>query len=123
MDAAAKPSKLAAQALADYATALRYEDIPPEVIARAKACMLDTIAVASFGASLPWCRIVNDYALANSGAGKASVLGAPFIKEDYGIAFPRKGADTLRNKVDTTLLKMREDGSYQRIYDKWFGKK
>jgi 2-methylcitrate dehydratase PrpD len=75
MDAAAKPGKLAALALAEYATALRYEDIPPEVIARAKACMLDTIAVASFGASLPWCRIVNDYALANSGAGKASVLG------------------------------------------------
>jgi len=63
------------------------------------------------------------YYAANEGKGKASVLGAPFIKEDYGIAFPRKGADTLRNKVDTTLLKMREDGSYQRIYDKWFGKK
>ena len=61
--------------------------------------------------------------------GKASVLGAPFVKEDYGIAFPRnetkvlKRPDTLRNKVDTTLLKMREDGSYQRIHDKWFGKK
>ena len=59
----------------------------------------------------------------DEGKGKASVLGAPFIKEDYGIAFPRKGPDVLRNKVDTTLLKMREDGSYQRIHDKWFGKK
>jgi polar amino acid transport system substrate-binding protein len=69
------------------------------------------------------------YYAANEGKGKASVLGAPFVKEDYGIAFPRnetkvlKRPDTLRNKVDTTLLKMREDGSYQRIHDKWFGKK
>jgi 2-methylcitrate dehydratase PrpD len=61
MNTAAHRSESAAQTLATYATSLKYEDIPAEVLTRAKACILDTIAVASFGASLPWCRIVNEY--------------------------------------------------------------
>ncbi len=27
----------------------------------------------------------------------------------------------LRKKIDIALLALREDGSYQRLYDKWFG--
>lgn len=77
MDTATDIGTPAAQTLAAYATSLKYDEIPAEVIARAKACMIDTIAVASFGASLPWCRIVNDYANRNSAPGKASVLGTP----------------------------------------------
>ena len=75
MDTATAGSASAAHTLAAYATSLKYEDIPAEVIARAKACIIDTIAVASFGASMPWCRIINEYALRNGAAGKASVLG------------------------------------------------
>jgi 2-methylcitrate dehydratase PrpD len=37
------------RALADFATALRYEDIPSSVIAITKACIIDTVAVALFG--------------------------------------------------------------------------
>jgi 2-methylcitrate dehydratase PrpD len=77
MDTATDIGTPAAQTLAAYATSLKYDEIPAEVIARAKACMIDTIAVASFGASLPWCRIVNDYANANGASGKSSVLGTP----------------------------------------------
>jgi ABC-type amino acid transport substrate-binding protein len=29
----------------------------------------------------------------------------------------------LRKQVNNTLLAMREDGSYQQIYDKWFATK
>ena len=47
MNTAAQSSKSAAQTLAAYATSLKYEDIPAEVLTRAKACILDTIAVAS----------------------------------------------------------------------------
>ena len=92
MNTATGQEMMAAQILATYATSLKYEDIPAEVIMRAKACILDTIAVSSFGASLPWCRIVNDYALRNSAAGKASVLGtklkvaAPFAALANGAA-------------------------------------
>ncbi len=59
------------------------------------------------------------YYAANEGKGKVTTVGSPFRKEDYGILFPRD--NPLRNQVNVALLKLREDGTYQRIYDKWFG--
>ena len=67
----------ASQTFAAFATGLRYEDIPAPVTMRAKACIADTIAACTFGAQLPWSRIVIDLARANSAAGEASVLGTP----------------------------------------------
>ncbi len=61
------------------------------------------------------------YYAANEGKGRVTTVGASFRKEDYGIAFPR--GNGLRHEVNVTLLKMREDGAYQRIYDKWFASK
>lgn len=61
------------------------------------------------------------YYAANEGKGRVSLVGSPFRKEDYGIVFPR--GSNLRSQVNVTLLRMREDGSYQRIYDRWFGAK
>lgn len=61
------------------------------------------------------------YYAANDGKGKVSLVGATFRKEDYGIVFPK--GSPLRNQVNVALLKMREDGAYQRIYDKWFAAK
>lgn len=58
---------------------------------------------------------------AKEGSGQVRVVGPVFRKEDYGILFP--AGSTLRRKVDAALLTMREDGSYQAIYDKWFGAK
>lgn len=58
---------------------------------------------------------------ATEGKGRVSLVGAPFRREDYGIAFPR--GSPLRSQVNVALLRMREDGSYQRIYDRWFGAK
>ena len=65
----------ASQTLAAFAAGLRYEDIPAPVIARAKACIADTIAACTYGAQLPWSRIVIELALENSTAGDASILG------------------------------------------------
>ena len=42
-----------AQKLGDWVSALRYEDLPPEVIASAKLCLLDFIGVALRGATFP----------------------------------------------------------------------
>jgi polar amino acid transport system substrate-binding protein len=58
------------------------------------------------------------YYAANGGRNKAHIVGTPFHKEDYGIAFQEQSA--LRKQVDRTLLALREDGTYQRLYDKWF---
>src|SRR5262249_13028324 len=60
--------------LAEYAAALRYEDLPEPVIQRAKDCMADTIAAIAFGAELPWSRIILGYALRQSAGGKSRIL-------------------------------------------------
>jgi polar amino acid transport system substrate-binding protein len=59
------------------------------------------------------------YYAATEGKGKVTTVGAPFRKEDYGIVFPR--GNPLRLEVNVALLRIREDGTYQRLYDKWFG--
>jgi polar amino acid transport system substrate-binding protein len=61
---------------------------------------------------------------ANAGRGKVQVVGPIFKKESYGILFQR-GSDgprkiNLRKRLNEALLKMREDGSYDALYDKWF---
>lgn len=59
------------------------------------------------------------YYAANEGKGRVTTVGATFRKEDYGFLFGRGKA--LRNEVNVALLKLREDGTYQRLFDKWFG--
>lgn len=58
------------------------------------------------------------YYAAKEGQGRVQLVGTPFRKEDYGFVFPRNGA--LRKQVNVVLLRLREDGTYQRLYDKWF---
>lgn len=66
----------ASQTLAKFSLALQYEQIPPEVIERARSCMIDTIGAAYFGARFPWSRMVLDYARMNGAPGDAQVIGA-----------------------------------------------
>ena len=56
-----------------------------------------------------------------SGRGKVRVVGNMFKKENYGIVFPR--GSELRKKVNEALLKMREDGSYDELYARWFAQR
>jgi 2-methylcitrate dehydratase PrpD len=60
--------------LAQYAAALRYEDLPGPVIQRAKDCIADTIAAIAFGADLPWSRIILGYASRHGASGKSRIL-------------------------------------------------
>src|SRR6516164_9545631 len=61
--------------LAQYAATLRYEEIPLDVINRAKQCIADTIAVIIFGYELPWSRIVVAFAEKNAPGGSSRILG------------------------------------------------
>ncbi len=61
------------------------------------------------------------YYAANDGKGRVHLVGAPFRKEDYGIVF--KTDNPLQRRVNKELLALREDGTYQKLYDKWFGGK
>lgn len=67
----------AAQTLAEFAVNLRYENIPPEVIERAKDCVIDTVAACVFGSQLPWTQTVIEFAKRNSAQGECSVFGTP----------------------------------------------
>ena len=58
------------------------------------------------------------YHAAHAGRGKVRVVGPVFKRENYGILFPR--GSELRKRVNEALLGMREDGSYDTLYNKWF---
>ncbi|HNP57866.1 MAG TPA: transporter substrate-binding domain-containing protein [Gordonia sp. (in: high G+C Gram-positive bacteria)] len=62
---------------------------------------------------------VLQYYVAHAGKGIAQMSGPIFAAEDYGFAF-KEGSD-LRRQVDAALLSMREDGTYERIRQLWFG--
>jgi 2-methylcitrate dehydratase PrpD len=61
--------------LAQFASSYRYDDMPPDVVERAKQCIIDTIATVIFGYELPWSRIVVAYAARNAAGGKSRILG------------------------------------------------
>ena len=67
----------ASQSLARYATELKYEHLPPEVIERTKDCLIDTVAACVLGAQMPWTQTVIEYARRNSAPGQCSVMGTP----------------------------------------------
>jgi 2-methylcitrate dehydratase PrpD len=62
--------------LAEYAVRLRYEEIPPEVLQRAKDCIADTVAVILFGGQFPWSKMIIAQARRMGQGGKCSILGA-----------------------------------------------
>jgi polar amino acid transport system substrate-binding protein len=61
------------------------------------------------------------YYAANAGKGRVHMVGSIFRKEDYGIVFQLN--NPLRKQVNDALLVLREDGTYQQLYDKWFASK
>lgn len=65
----------ATRLLARYAVNLRYRQIPPEVISRVKACVLDTLAVALYGSTKPWSRSVTDFIRSLGLKGRCTVFG------------------------------------------------
>jgi len=61
--------------LAEYAAALRYDDVPQQVRQRIKDCITDTVAVILFGGQLPWSRIIIAHAKRYGAGGKSAILG------------------------------------------------
>ncbi|QEX20958.1 hypothetical protein FRZ61_08780 [Hypericibacter adhaerens] len=59
------------------------------------------------------------YYAAHQGEGLVKLVGPEFRRQDIGFVFPL--GDPLRRKVSSTLLALREDGTYERLYQKWFG--
>lgn len=55
----------------------------------------------------------------HEGAGKVKAVGPLFDIQYYGFMFP-EGSE-LREPVNRTLLGLKENGTYDLIYEKWFG--
>lgn len=65
----------ATRRLARYAVGLRYRNIPPEVIARAKDCLLDIVTVSLYGSTKPWSRSVVRFVKGLGRSGTSTVMG------------------------------------------------
>jgi polar amino acid transport system substrate-binding protein len=59
------------------------------------------------------------YYTSHEGKGRARMVGAEF--NTAPIAYAVQLNSPLRRKINFALLKLREDGTYQQIYTKWFG--
>ena len=59
------------------------------------------------------------YYAAHEGKGRVQVVGPVFKNEGYGIVVPN--GSRLRKPINTTLLRLKEDGTYHQIHDRWFG--
>ncbi|HEY3115821.1 MAG TPA: transporter substrate-binding domain-containing protein [Chloroflexota bacterium] len=62
---------------------------------------------------------VLQYYASHEGTGKVQVVGPVFRKEAYGIQFPKDSR--WRKVVNEALLRLRENGTYDRLLVKWFG--
>ncbi len=60
------------------------------------------------------------YYISKKGEEKYKILDDNFGTEDYVVAF-RKYDTTLRDKVNNTINELKEDKTFDEIYNKWFG--
>ncbi len=59
------------------------------------------------------------YYAANDGRGRARLMDKVFKPENYGIALPT--GSPLREEINQSLLRLRENGTYGDLVAKWFG--
>ncbi len=60
--------------LAEYACATAYDELPPEVIKRAKDFIIDQLGIQLVGAALPWNRNVYEYIKESAAKGRSTVV-------------------------------------------------
>lgn len=64
--------------LAEFSSSLRFEQLPDEVVSKAKLCIMDTLGCCVFGASLEPVRKLAAVASQEGSAPVATVIGMPF---------------------------------------------
>ena len=61
--------------MAAYASSLVFDDIPPDVVEKAKLCLMDTLGCCIFGSTLPFVKVLTNMVLAEGGSDAAAILG------------------------------------------------
>lgn len=59
------------------------------------------------------------YYTKSEGFGKFQVVGKVFEQQSYGIAL--KTQSPYRESINQSILRLKENGTYQKLYEKWFG--
>jgi polar amino acid transport system substrate-binding protein len=59
------------------------------------------------------------YHATHAGQGQVRVVGPEFDRNDVGFVIPLDSP--LRKRINGQLLALHEDGTYSRLYAKWFG--
>lgn len=62
--------------------------------------------------------LLNYYAT-HVGQGKVQVVGTPFLNQFYAIVMPKDSP--YRKPINRAILVLQENGTYEQIYQKWFG--
>jgi len=73
--------------IAEFAVGLRYEDLPAEVIANAKRCILDSLGCGLFSSPKPWTQSVARVVQSLGQAKSASAWGMQLRADPLGAAF------------------------------------
>jgi 2-methylcitrate dehydratase PrpD len=63
------------QELLAFAHGMSLNDLPSDVVDRAKACLLDALGCGLFGSGQTWSRILADEMVADASAGQSTVIG------------------------------------------------
>jgi len=88
------------QTLAEFASGLKFEQIPAEVIQRAKDTLADTLAVAMYGSTLPWSQMMTAFAQESGKSGQSQVLGVKGLRLEPNAAALANGSFTHAFEMD-----------------------
>jgi 2-methylcitrate dehydratase PrpD len=69
------PSRSRSRELLEFAHGLKLEALPPDIVSRAKGCLLDSLGCALFGSLQPWAKIMADEMMAEGSRGHSTVIG------------------------------------------------
>lgn len=93
----------ATRRLAEFSAALRYEELPAEVVAKAKLSILDTLGCCIFGATLPSTQKLAAMAAADGCAPKATAFGMK-LRTSTSLAALLNGASAHAFQLDEIHL-------------------
>lgn len=72
--------------VSEFVAALRYEDLPPSVVAKAKECILDQMGVQIMGSTLEWNKLVGDFVRDYAGKPESTVVNYGYRVPAYDAA-------------------------------------
>lgn len=100
-----------AQHIASFVATKQFSDMPDDVIAVAKRCVVDSTAVMLAGSREECASILRDYAKAINGAKEASIIGVDSIKAPLATAALVNGTAGHALDWDDTALSLESDRS------------